>query len=224
LKELTGANKKIQRTQKAAPLILTLCNKYTNMNKHKILSEIKRIAEECGGKAPGFQRFASETGVRKSDWYPHLWLRWGDAISEAGCKPNVLNTAHERSYLIEKYIVLIRELGHFPIEGELRIKRKTDNDFPSHSAFSRLGSKQERVQKIIEYCQGKSGYDDIISCCLMVVQTPREKPDAINQDSGNVGYVYLIKHGSLNEYKIGRTNNPIRRQCHKVKQKTNNNL
>jgi hypothetical protein len=27
-----------------------------------------------------------------------------------------------------------------------------------------------------------------------------------------VGYVYLVRHGSRREYKIGRTNNPIRRE------------
>ncbi len=121
------------------------------MNKQEIISEIKRIAQECDGKAPGFQRFATVAGVRKSDWYPNLWLRWGDAIIEAGCRPNVFIAAYDTNFLILKYIELIRELGHFPIEGELRIKNKTDKNFPNHSSFSQLGSKQDRVQKVIEY-------------------------------------------------------------------------
>ncbi len=183
------------------------------MNKQEILSEIKRIAEECGGKAPGAQRFATETGLRKSEWYPNLWLRWGDAISEAGCQPNVFKTAHENDFLIKKYIELIREIGHFPIEGELRIKRKTDRDFPNHSAFSQLGSKQDRVKKIIEYCNGQSEFDDITSICSVVVKTSRETPEAIeSSNSDKIGYVYLIRHGTRNEYKIGRTNNPVRRE------------
>ena len=183
------------------------------MIKQEILSEIKRIAEQCDGKAPGFQRFAAETGVRKSDWYPNLWLRWGDAISEAGCQPNAFIAAYDNNFLITKYIELIRDLGHFPIEGELRIKNKTDKDFPSHSAFlQRLGSKQERVQKIIEYCQGKSEFKDIIAHCSIVEKSTPNNPDSSISDSGNVGHVYLIRHGSRNEYKIGRTNKPIRRE------------
>ena len=182
------------------------------MNKQEIISEIRRIAKECGGKAPGSQLFASETGVRRSDWYPNLWLRWGDAISEAGCQPNDFISAYDTDFLITKYIELIRELGHFPIEGELRIKKKTDKDFPSHSGFSRLGSKQERVEKIIEYCQGKSEFDDIILHCLEVAKSTHNKPDLINSDSDKTGYVYLIRHGTRNEYKIGRTYNPIRRE------------
>lgn len=116
------------------------------MNRQEILSEIKRITQQSNGKAPGFQRFATESGIRKSDWYPHLWLRWVDAISEAGCQPNVFITALDTNFLITNYIELIRELGHFPIEGELRIKGRTDKGFPSHGAFSQLGSKQKRLR------------------------------------------------------------------------------
>jgi hypothetical protein len=182
------------------------------MNRTEIISEIKRIAEELGGKAPGFQRFATETGLRKSDWYPNLWLRWGDAIIEAGCQPNDYNTAYNTDFLITKYIELIRVLGRFPIEGELRIRKKTDKNFPSHSGFSQLGSKNDRVQTIIEYCQGKEEFDDIISHCSKVVLASNQKTNLTNTDSGKVGYVYLLRHGTRNEYKIGRTNNPIRRE------------
>lgn len=189
-----------------------LCNRFNYMNKQKIISEIKRIAERYGGKAPGFQRFAAETGVRKSDWYPNLWLRWGDAINEAGCQPNEFITAYDTNFLIIKYIELIREIGHFPIEGELRIKRKTDKGFPSHSAFSQLGTKQERVKRIIEYCKGKNEFDDVIAHCSAVAKPKRKKTDSTISEPDKVGYVYLIRHGTRNEFKIGRTNNPIRRE------------
>ena len=182
------------------------------MNKQEILSEIRRIAKESGGKAPGSQRFSAETGVRKSDWYPNLWLRWGDAIIEAGCQPNDFMAAYDTDYLILRYIELIRELGHFPIEGELRIRKKTIEDFPSHSSFSPLGSKQERVQKIIEYCHAKGGCDDVISLCSSVAKPSDKKSGLITSDSQKLGYVYLIKHGTRNEYKIGKTYNPIRRE------------
>lgn len=182
------------------------------MTKQEILSEIRRITKESGGMAPGSQRFFTETGVRKSDWYPNLWLRWGDAIIEAGCQPNDFMAAYDTDYLIIKYIELIRALGHFPIEGELRIRKKTNKDFPSHNSFSQLGSKQVRVQKIIEYCQTKGGFDDVISLCSSVAKPADKKSDAIASYSQKVGYVYLIKHGTRNEYKIGKTYNPIRRE------------
>jgi len=171
------------------------------------------MTKELGGKTPGFQRFSTETGLCKSDWYPNLWLRWGDAILEAGCQPNDYNTAYDTDFLITKYIELIRELGHFPIEGELRLRKKADKNFPSHSGFSRLGSKNDRVQAILEYCQGKDELDDIISHCEKVVlTTTRQEANLTNVNSVKVGFVYLLRHGSRNEYKIGRTYNPIRRE------------
>ncbi len=75
------------------------------MDKEEILSEIKRLTRESSGKAPGSQKFANETGMRKSDWYPNLWLRWGDAISEAGCKPNKFHVAHDKEFLINKSLL-----------------------------------------------------------------------------------------------------------------------
>lgn len=182
------------------------------MNRQEIISEIKRIAKESGGKAPGFQHFSTETGVRKSDWYPHLWLRWGDAISEAGYQPNDFIAAYGPDFLITKYIELIRELGHFPIAGELIIKRQSDSAFPSHSAFVQLGSKHERIQKIIEYCQGNDGFEDIVSICSGIIKPAHKKLELNNADSPKTGYVYLIRHGTRNEYKIGKTYNPVRRE------------
>ncbi len=182
------------------------------MDKHKILSEIRRITAESDGKAPGYQRFSSETGLRKSDWYPKLWLRWGDAIVEAGCQPNKFNKAFEADELIRKYIELIRELEHFPIDGELKNKAREDKTFPSHTAFRQLGNKQERLRKIIEYCDRKNEFEDIITCCEKVSSPQRKKSGSLDVGIKTVGYVYLLKHGSRNEYKIGRTNNQLRRE------------
>lgn len=169
------------------------------------------MAAENGGKAPGFQRFAVKTGLRKSDWYPHLWLRWGDAVSEAGLQRNKLMTAHDAGHLIEKYVELTRELGRFPLEGELKIKRRNDASFPTPGAFSRLGSKQERIERVVEYCQANADFDDVLSCCLAVADTVQRKDDS-RDEKHDVGYVYLIKHGNRNEYKIGKTCNPLRRE------------
>ena len=49
-----------------------------------IIREIKRIATANGGKAPGRLVFEGETGIKQSEWYPDLWLRWSEALEEAG--------------------------------------------------------------------------------------------------------------------------------------------
>lgn len=80
------------------------------MDKQEIIDEIMRAAKLNNGKALGVQRFEKETGIKKSDWYPYHWLRWSDAIKEAGLVPNQLNTAFSKEVVIEKLIVLIKEI------------------------------------------------------------------------------------------------------------------
>lgn len=96
------------------------------MEKEIILSEIRRLAAASHGKAPGSQKLQTETGIRKSDWYPRYWVRWSDAVEEAGLTKNELTVRLDSNLLIEKYISLIRELKRVPVEGELRVKRTND--------------------------------------------------------------------------------------------------
>lgn len=182
------------------------------IDKQHILDEIKRISRSNGGRAPGSERFENETGIKKSDWYPHCWLRWGDALQEAGFVPNKFQTAFDQEMLLEKFVGFIRELGHFPIHGEVRRKSKQDPMFPSHTVFDRLGGKQKLVGLIVEYCKSRSGLQDVLDICARVTAAePRSAKT--ERESGKqevVGFVYLIKFGRY--HKIGRTNAVGRRE------------
>jgi len=103
------------------------------------------------------------TGVRKSDWYPHIWLRWSDAVTEAGCAPNQFQKRTSDDALIEKYIGLAGELGRFPIEGEIRRKAKSDASFPHHGAYNRFGGKQKLLEAVAAYCRKTSGSEDVLA-------------------------------------------------------------
>ncbi len=116
------------------------------MTKDHILDEIRRTARENGGAAMGFQRFSNATGIKKSDWYPKHWLRWGDALKEAGHRPNQFTEPITESHPLECLAALMRELGHFPLYGEVRQKELSDPAFPCHTTFKRLGNKQMRVE------------------------------------------------------------------------------
>ena len=80
------------------------------IDRQHILDAIKRLAIANKGKAPGRSLFERETAIKMSDWYPHLWLRWGDALVEAGYIANQLQTAISDEVLLKKYIDLTREL------------------------------------------------------------------------------------------------------------------
>ena len=88
------------------------------MDKQEIIEEIQRTAKLNNGKALGQKRFVKETGIKIRDWCPLLWLRWSDAIKEAGLVPNKFNTAIDNDAAIEKLIGFIKEIGHFPVYRE----------------------------------------------------------------------------------------------------------
>lgn len=118
------------------------------MTKQYIIDEIKRTAAKNGGTALGRERFFTETGIKDSAWYGKYWVRWSDAIREAGLVPNRMNEAYATEFLIEKLIALCRELGRFPVAGDLRMKARTDCEFPSHTVFGRLGSKRQLIARV----------------------------------------------------------------------------
>ncbi|NIP39104.1 MAG: hypothetical protein GWO07_10455 [Candidatus Dadabacteria bacterium] len=93
------------------------------MDKSHIIHEIKRIATKNGGKPPGRKLFQKETGIKRSDWYPNIWHRWGDALKDAGYEPNIFTSKYNSRYIIEKYIELIVD-GSIGQKGGYRLARQ----------------------------------------------------------------------------------------------------
>jgi hypothetical protein len=181
------------------------------MNRQQILTDIKRIATDNGGQPPGRQSFARTTGVKMSEWYPHIWLRWGDALAEAGYPPNLLQTKASDAVLIEKYIGLTRELGRFPVEGEIRRKAREDPSFPSHSVFNRFGGKDKLLQAVAAHCRKTSGFEDVLLLCAKRETNSAHAEGAKQKPEKRIvtEFVYLMKSGP--HYKIGHTNSVGRR-------------
>lgn len=180
------------------------------MDKQGIVAEIARMALDNGGKAPGFQAFSRTTGVRKSDWYPHIWLRWGDALVEAGYAPNLFRTRTPDEVLLEKYVEFARELGRLPIEGEIRRRARTDASFPHHRAFSRFGGKQKLLAAAAAHCRKTPGFEAVLALCVGKEDTSTRAPaDKQREAKVATGFVYLMKSGP--HYKVGRTNSVGRR-------------
>lgn len=180
------------------------------MNKEHILREIKRTAQENGGAPLGRLRFFRETGIKESDWKGKFWARWNDAVSEAGLVPNQKTTAYAESLLLEKYISLMRELGRFPVVAEIRMKVRADASFPNDRTFERFGSKSEFAAKILDYCQTRSGYEDVAALCAAVADRPKANGEDVGDNQTAIGYVYLMKSGKF--YKLGRSNAAGRRE------------
>jgi hypothetical protein len=184
------------------------------VSKQPILDEIKRTALANGGVPLGVARFFQETGIKDSDWRGKFWARWGDAVRDAGFQPNQLQKAFDEEMLIERFIVLARELGRFPVATEVKMKARTDKGFPWHNTFERLGSKQQFAKRILDYGRSQIGYDDVAAICAPIAAGAGEvrrsdQPNAVatdTADSTREGYVYLalLKLGRKKRYKIGK--------------------
>lgn len=173
------------------------------MIRSQVLEAIKRLADKNGGVAPGRMMFERDTGIRQSDWYPHLWLRWSDALTEAGFSARTLKTAIPEEVVIGNYVELARALGHLPVAGEIKREAKTNKTFPSHTVFGRFGGKEKLLERVLAYCRQHVGNDDIAALIESHPPFPARDDDPTVPKVAT-GFVYLMKSGR--HYKIGRTN------------------
>ncbi|WP_022947329.1 GIY-YIG nuclease family protein [Methylohalobius crimeensis] len=180
------------------------------MKKSHILEEIRRTAEQNGGVPLGRSRFLAETGIRESDWIGKHWLRWSEAVREAGFEPNTKQQPLDENEVLEKLANFVRELGHYPVSAELRLKGRNDSEFPSHNVFARFGRKSEVASALLTWCEGNPGWEDVEAICAPLAERPEEESGADEiEEEPEYGFVYLLKSGKY--FKIGRSNSPGRR-------------
>ena len=127
------------------------------------------------------RRFHDATGISDYDWGEY-WPRYSDLQREAGFDANTWSRPPlEVEFVIEKYIALLRELGRVPTDRELRLQRGTDAEFPSVKVFRRVaGTKRELVEQVLEHCQGRPEYDDVVAIC----QAEQQAAEADRRYSG----------------------------------------
>ncbi|MEY2536588.1 MAG: hypothetical protein QOG67_328 [Verrucomicrobiota bacterium] len=180
------------------------------MTKAHILEQIRRTTAANGDTPPGRARFFKETGIGEPDWLGKYWVRWSDAIREAGYEPNKMRGAYTEAFLLDKLVALVQELGHFPVRAEYQMKTRSDATFPNHKTFQRIGSKAQLVAKLIAHCRSRGGLESIIAICDLSSTSDRLAPDQDTRDKTEYGFVYLLKSGRF--YKIGRSNAAGRRE------------
>jgi len=163
---------------------------------------------KANGIVPGRLALETESGIKESDWRGVYWAKYSDAVKEAGLEPNKITTAYPKEHLLETLANLTREFGHIPTYSELRLKGRNQPDIPT--VFSRLGSKPEIVAQLLGFCKGRPEYDDVRTICQNTLTAIPNSNESSDDSSDGDGFVYLIKSGR--HYKIGRTNDPDRRE------------
>lgn len=114
--------------------------------------------------------------------------------------------------MLENLASFARELGHFPVNNEIKLKARTKPGFPWHNTFARFGGKRALVARLREFCIAR-GDEDVVALCNTAL-SHLDKPDAEDDPSVDreleLGYVYLLKSGRY--YKVGRSNAVGRRE------------
>jgi hypothetical protein len=172
-----------------------------------IVEAIRRCAEANGGTAVGRQRFERLTGITEAMWLGRYWTRWSDALAEAGYEPGEMVRAHADEVVLEALADLVRHVGRFPTQAEIRMRRRDDPDFPSHNVFARFGGKAQLAARLIEHCGDNPARADVVAACKSVATTAADQSD--DAPTTEPGEVYLLKSGRF--YKIGRSNSTGRR-------------
>lgn len=132
------------------------------MREH-ILAEIKRLASENDGKAPGRAYFQQQTGIAESEWYGKIWVRWSDAVREAGISPNEMNERLPSDFVLDKYAEVCRHYGRPPSSAELRFYGRNTPGFVSHNTFAtHFGSKNDLIAALRDRAKSR-GEADLVS-------------------------------------------------------------
>lgn len=165
-----------------------------------ILTEIRRIAEANGGKAPGSQLFRKETGIIESKWRGIYWARWGDALVEAGYPVNEWVGKLDTAALLQRVAEVAREKGGIPTYSELDMLRRSDPSVPSPKTLQQhFAGRGGLIEALRSYCDAHEGFEGLREA--LPAPSPEDRSSAPVAISD--GWVYLLKSGQ--HYKIGRS-------------------
>lgn len=178
------------------------------MSKERILAEIRRTAEANGGTPLGLDRFLAETGIGESAWRGRYWVRWNDAVREAGFTPNTRPEKTNADTLLAHLGTYVRELGRYPTVSEMRMRKRQDDAFPNHKVFERAGSRPELIARLLAYSERTPGWSDVAAICQSIAGTGAEDAEPAAPGRAQDGWVYLalMRVGREKRFKIGKAN------------------
>ena len=172
-----------------------------------IIHEIRRLAGQNDGQAPGETLFAKKTGIAKHQWRGKHWVRWSDAVAEAGFAPSKWNERHDTDAVLASYVMLCRHYGRLPITAEIDFYRRSHPSAPSRQTIRRhFGGSAGLLAALRSFVRDKAECSDIAT------MLPPESSSTVEPPRGRLppeGFVYLIQSGEF--YKIGRSDDLERR-------------
>ena len=68
--------------------------------------------------------FTNATGITPAKWRGVIWIRWSDALAEAGFAANEWNQRRDSREILEHVAVLCRRLGRLPTRAEIKMQKR----------------------------------------------------------------------------------------------------
>lgn len=168
-----------------------------------ILAKIKAIAT-ADGRAPGRDRFESETGIKPHQWRGKLWRTWSDALAEAGFIPNRLQGSFSDDELLQPVMTIATKLGRFPSTSDLEFELR--NSSPGAKTILARWKMAELAQRLESYAAAR-GEIAVAHSARDYLSSPHRPVQFDNghdvEEGSPLGYVYMQRHSS--DYKIGFT-------------------
>jgi hypothetical protein len=185
------------------------------LTREEIIAEIHKQFAANGGDALGERTFKTATGIKESSWKGRFWVRWTDAVREAGYVPQVLNQKIPEEQLLEKLASYVTALDRFPVRDEINVHARTVTGFPVWATITnRFGGMPETAAALLEFARSK-GNDRLAELCEGRIQREELKPaPAPTKGAGTdtaLGFVYLKYSPSLRLFKIGKANDSKKR-------------
>jgi hypothetical protein len=167
--------------------------------KETILDNIRQLAEQNDGLAPGMVRFERETGIAVSDWRGKYWSKWSEAVAEAGVELADFTPKTESEVVLKGYRAACIAYGRIPTEPEFKIfARQQPMAVSASTVLRHFGSKSALVEALRAWAT-KNG-DDVL---LPLIPTAIEHSSTAGGERLQEGLVYLLQSGA--HFKVGRS-------------------
>lgn len=176
-----------------------------------ILSEIRRLAGEDGGKAPGGSSFESRTGTKRSQWRGRLRVRRNQAVERAGLLPNTVTPKNGADTISDCLEVACRHHRRFPTDAEWKMHARGRPDAVGINAFRRESGGRDGAIAALGRRATERGQEELLEIL------PNAESKAEEEDVSSKGgfsrrqeidhFVFLARSDNLRLFKNGQARN-----------------
>jgi len=185
------------------------------MTKDEIVNEIHKYVATYG-ESPGEREFSNAIGIKPWTWKGKYWVRWTDAVREAGYEPKSMVQRTPDADMLQKLADLALRLGRFPVEQEINLEGRRTPGYPVYQTFlKRFGGMHETAAALLNFVR-ENGNAELAAICeaRLAKEAARALPTkdgTRNAHATKVGVVYLKYSRKLRLYKIGKANHGDKR-------------